>query len=297
MTRKRAPRSRSRVSSASSTRRPCHLTNAHSRSTWSDESISARTSAPRLGSLGALVSRAASESGVAGRASGEAAHARTRGRRESGELLGRGADRLGRSRDLLQHLIDQAQSLLRPPRALENLLEHLSLHGERGRGEHPRRQWHGSRNRVLCSQALDELLSKERFVQPFGEIPVAHTCELARVRQLPGPCERHFRLVKRPHSRAELLEALEYRAALQLTETTKRRRNQSRQRTTARSRRTSGTGAEVLGRRLGVALEAGPLVERSRDHVEQLAQRPEVARRSPRRAPPRRGGCAGCRPG
>ena len=63
----RAPRRRSRPSSSSRSRRPCHFTNAHSRSTSSEVSISARSSAARLGSPALFVSSAASDSGVLGR--------------------------------------------------------------------------------------------------------------------------------------------------------------------------------------------------------------------------------------
>ena len=56
-------------------------------------------------------------------------------------------------------------------------------------------------------------------------------------------------------------------------------------------------GAEVRGRGGGVALEAGPLVEGTGHRVEQPVAAAPGRRRSRRRAPPRRGGCAGCRPG
>jgi hypothetical protein len=69
MTRNGAPRCRRRVSSGSRTLSPNHFTKAHSRSTASEESISARSSAPSEGSPDAFVSRAASESGVLGRTS------------------------------------------------------------------------------------------------------------------------------------------------------------------------------------------------------------------------------------
>ena len=60
-------RSRARSSSGSSSRSPYHFTNAQSRSTSSALSISARSSAPRLGSSLELVRSAASDSGVRGR--------------------------------------------------------------------------------------------------------------------------------------------------------------------------------------------------------------------------------------
>ena len=67
MTRSGTPRSRARSSSGSSSRSPYHFTNAQRRSTSSAVSISARSSAPRLGSSLELVRSAASDNGVRGR--------------------------------------------------------------------------------------------------------------------------------------------------------------------------------------------------------------------------------------
>ena len=67
MMRRGTPRSRSSRSSVSIRRMPCHLTKAMMTSTRSALGISARSSCPMPGSPEALVRRAASESGVAGR--------------------------------------------------------------------------------------------------------------------------------------------------------------------------------------------------------------------------------------
>ena len=50
------------------------------------------------------------------------------------------------------------------------------------------------------------------------------------------------------------------------------------------------------GRRAGVILQARPLIEGPGHRAEEAAERPHVTR-PPARAPPRRGGCAGCRRG
>ncbi len=55
-------------------------------------------------------------------------------------------------------------------------------------------------------------------------------------------------------------------------------------------------GAEILRRRFGVALEAGPFVVGRGHGRKQPGERIEIARRSPRSAPPRPNGSAGCTP-
>ena len=68
-----------------------------------------------------------------------------------------------------------------------------------------------------------------------------------------------------------------------------------RTRTTTESGAAEGSvGAEILRRRFGVALEAGPFVIRRRHGRKQPRERIEIARRSPRQAPPRPNGFAGC---